>query len=109
MKKNTIQVRFFAAKDELRISLERTGAGYFDFYLLHALGKNNVEKYDKYGLWDYVRSLKEEGIVKHWGFSFHDTADFLDELLTEHPEAQIIAGGSDDRDSFLDRFFYYCA
>ena len=79
-----------AAKDELRISLERTGAGYFDFYLLHALGKNNVGKYNEYGLWDYVRQLKEEGIVKHWGFSFHDTADFLDELLTEHPDAEFV-------------------
>ena len=79
-----------AAKDELRISLERTGAGYFDFYLLHALGKNNVDKYNEYGLWDYVRRLKEEGIVKHWGFSFHDTADFLDELLTTHPDAEFV-------------------
>ena len=79
-----------AAKDELRISLERTGAGYFDFYLLHALGRSNIDKYNTYGLWDFVRQLKAEGIVKHWGFSFHDTADFLDELLTEHPDAEFV-------------------
>ena len=79
-----------AAKDELRISLERTGAGYFDFYLLHALGRSNIDKYNTYGLWDFVRQLKAEGIVKHWGFSFHDTADFLDALLTEHPDAEFV-------------------
>ena len=76
------------AKQEFRTSLERTGAGYFDFYLLHALGRGNVEKYDQYGLWDYVKGLKAEGLIRHWGFSFHDTADFLDELLTEHPDAE---------------------
>ena len=78
------------AKQEFRTSLERTGAGYFDFYLLHALGRGNVEKYNQYGLWDYVKGLKAEGLIKHWGFSFHDTADFLDELLTEHPDAEFV-------------------
>ncbi len=78
------------AKNELKVSLERTGAGYFDFYLLHALGKENIDKYNEYGLWDYVKQLKAEGIVKHWGFSFHDTADFLDELLTKHPDAEFV-------------------
>ena len=78
------------AKQEFRTSLERTGTGYFDFYLLHALGRGNVEKYDQYGLWDYVKGLKAEGLIKHWGFSFHDTADFLDELLTEHPDAEFV-------------------
>ena len=71
------------AKDQFRISLERTGAGYFDFYLLHALGKGNVEFYDKYGIWDYVKGLKEEGLIRHWGFSFHDSPEFLDKLLAD--------------------------
>lgn len=78
------------AKDQFRISLERTGAGYFDFYLLHALGKGNVEFYDKYGIWDYVKGLKEEGLIRHWGFSFHDTPEFLDKLLTDHPDAEFV-------------------
>jgi predicted aldo/keto reductase-like oxidoreductase len=53
------------AKDQFRISLERTGAGYFDFYLLHALGRGNVEFYDRYGIWDYVKGLKKEGLIRH--------------------------------------------
>ena len=78
------------AKNEFKISLERTGAGYFDFYLLHALGKGNKPLYDKYGIWDYVKGLKEEGLIRHWGFSFHDSPEFLDELLNEHPDAEFV-------------------
>lgn len=78
------------AKKELEISLERTGAGYFDYYLLHALGKGNISKYDEYGIWDFVKEMKEKGLIKHWGFSFHDTPEFLDELLTKHPDAEFV-------------------
>ncbi len=62
-----------AAKDELRISLERTGAGYFDYYLLHALSHENIKYYDDYGIWDFVKEMKEQGYIRHCGFSFHDT------------------------------------
>ena len=78
------------AKKELEISLERTGAGYFDYYLLHALGKGNIAKYDDYGIWDFVKEMKDKGLIKHWGFSFHDTPEFLDELLNKHPDAEFV-------------------
>ena len=77
-------------KRQFRISLERTGAGYFDFYLLHALQVNNYKKYDEYGLWDYVKGLKEEELIKHYGFSFHATPELLDKLLTEHPDVDFV-------------------
>ena len=79
-----------AAKSEFRQSLERTGAGYFDFYLLHSLESSNVALYDSYGLWDYMKDLKEQGLIRHWGFSFHDGPELLDRLLTEHPDAEFI-------------------
>ena len=79
-----------AAKQEFYTSLERTGAGYFDFYLLHALQTNNYKLYDKYHLWDFVKELKEKGLIKHWGFSFHSTPKILDELLTAHPDAEFV-------------------
>lgn len=71
-------------------SLERTGAGYFDFYLLHNIGSNRTAKFDEYKMWDYLTELKEKGLVKHIGFSFHDTADLLDEVLTAHPEIEFV-------------------
>jgi len=79
-----------SAKKELEISLERTGAGYFDFYLLHALSKNNIGNYDKYGIWDFVKEAKEKGLVKHYGFSFHDQPEVLDEILTNHPDVEFV-------------------
>ena len=78
------------AKAELATSLERTGAGYFDFYLLHALSKDNVENYEKYGIWDFVKEAKEKGLIKHIGFSFHDTPELLDEILTKHPDVEFV-------------------
>ena len=77
-------------KRQFRISLERTGAGYFDFYLLHAIQTNNYKKYDEYGIWDYVKGLKEEGLVKHYGFSFHATPQLLEEILTAHPDVDFV-------------------
>lgn len=78
------------AKAMLTTSLARTGAGYFDFYLLHNLGDNRTKVFDDYGIWDYVLEQKEKGILKHIGFSMHDKADALDEILTKHPEAEFV-------------------
>lgn len=78
------------AKKQFETSLKRTGAGYFDYYLLHSLMENNYKRYDKFNLWDFVKEKKEEGIIKHFGFSFHAGPDLLDKLLTEHPEVDFI-------------------
>ena len=79
-----------SAKKEFATSLERTGAGYFDYYLLHALMENNYTKYEKYHLWDFVREQKEKGLIRNFGFSFHAGPDLLDQLLTEHPEVDFV-------------------
>ena len=79
-----------SCKQEFYTSLERTGAGYFDYYLLHAIQVNNYTKYDEYHIWDFVKGLKEKGLVKHYGFSFHATPELLDELLTKHPEVDFV-------------------
>jgi predicted aldo/keto reductase-like oxidoreductase len=78
------------AKQMFWTSLERTGAGYFDFYLLHNIGGARTDKFNEFGIWDFVRELKEKGLVKHIGFSFHDTADVLEQILTEHPEMEFV-------------------
>jgi len=70
--------------------LARTGAGYFDYYMLHALGKGNLGVCDSLGAWAFLRDLKAKGLVRHIGCSFHDTADVLDEILTKHPELDFV-------------------
>ena len=79
-----------ACKNQFYKSLERTGAGYFDYYLLHSIMDRNYTKYDKFHIWDFVKEQKEKGLVKHFGFSFHGTPKLLDELLTLHPEVDFI-------------------
>lgn len=78
------------AKQQFFTSLERTGAGYIDYYLLHALQAGNYKLYDQYHIWDFVKEQKAKGLIKHWGFSFHATPDILDEILTAHPDAEFV-------------------
>lgn len=78
------------AKQMFETSLERTGAGYFDFYLLHNLGGDRTKAFDEFGIWDYLQEKKQAGLIRHLGFSFHDTADRLDEILTAHPEMEFV-------------------
>ena len=79
-----------AAKNQFYTSLERTGAGYFDYYLLHTLMENNYRRYEKLHLWDFVNEQKAKGLIRHVGFSFHDGPELLDKILTEHPEAEFV-------------------
>ncbi len=79
-----------SAKQQFWTSLERTGAGYFDYYLLHALQRTNVEKYDNYHIWDFIAEQKAKGLVRHYGFSFHSDPNLLEELLQKHPEVDFV-------------------
>ncbi len=79
-----------SVKQQLFTSLERTGAGYFDYYLLHALQANNYHLYEKYHLWEFMEEQKAKGLIRHWGFSFHATPEILEELLNAHPEAEFV-------------------
>ena len=78
------------AKKEFYTTLERTQAGYIDYYLVHAIQRGNYQKYEDYGIWEYVADLKEQGLVKHYGFSFHADPELLEELLEKHPEVDFV-------------------
>ena len=64
--------------------LEKTSHDYFDFYLLHSLGKDNFEKCEKYGVYDFLLKMREEGKVKNIGFSFHGNLDDLHNIVAAH-------------------------
>ena len=78
------------AKAMFETSLARTGAGYFDYYLLHNLGDSRTASFDDFHIWDFLKEKKEAGLIKHLGFSMHDRADKLDEILTAHPEMDFV-------------------
>lgn len=71
-------------------SLAQTGAGYFDFYLLHNLGEGRSHYFDDFDMWNWVQEKKAAGLVRHIGFSFHSTPEELDAILTAHPEMEFV-------------------
>lgn len=75
---------------QFNLSLKRTGAGYFDFYLLHNLGESRTKFFDDFDMWSFVQEKKAEGLIKHVGFSFHSTPEELEEILTKHPEMEFV-------------------
>ena len=75
---------------QFETSLKQTGAGYFDFYLLHNLGEQRTHFFDDFDLWSFVKEKKEEGLIRHIGFSFHSTPEELEEILKAHPEAEFV-------------------
>lgn len=84
--------------------LEKTGAGYFDNYLMHMLCEKDYERMVEIGAFDEFRKLKEEGKIRHICCSFHDTADVLDRILDEQPcieSVQILLNYADIADPDL--------
>ncbi|MCR5762978.1 MAG: aldo/keto reductase [Treponema sp.] len=71
--------------------LERTGAGYFDFYLLHSIEDGaNYDTYEKYDCFSWGLKKKEQGLIKHFGFSFHGSPELLEQVLDRHPEVEFV-------------------
>lgn len=70
--------------------LERMGAGFFDFYLLHSVEKKWYPVYEEYGCFEKAMEWKEQGLIRHFGISYHDDAELLERVLTEHPEIEFV-------------------
>jgi predicted aldo/keto reductase-like oxidoreductase len=82
-----------SADDQERIfneSLERCGVEYFDIYLLHDLSAENFKTACEFNSFDFIRRKKAEGKVKHTGFSFHDTPELLNKILTDYPDFEFV-------------------
>lgn len=70
--------------------LRRCGVSYFDVYLLHNLGRDRYVNTERFGGFPFIQKLKEQGLVRNIGFSFHDDAETLDRILTDHPEVDVV-------------------
>lgn len=71
-------------------SMTRLGVDYIDYYWLHALSKEIYEHVQNVDAFGYISELKAAGKVKHIGFSFHDSPELLEKILTEHPEVEYV-------------------
>ena len=74
----------------LDTSLQRAGLEYYDFYLLHAMSAERAQKADELQAWDFMKQVKAQGKAKHIGFSFHDSAEALEDILKNHPEMEFV-------------------
>jgi predicted aldo/keto reductase-like oxidoreductase len=82
----TMQLKI--AEDMPRIfaeQLDKCGVAYFDYYLLHNLNVENYKTALKLDAFSFIQEKKAEGTAKSIGFSFHDQAPLLDEILTKYP------------------------
>lgn len=77
-------------EEYFQTQLERCGVDYFDYYLVHDMAGERRETAEKTHVFDFLAKKKAAGLVKNIGFSFHDTADMLDRILTEHPEVDFV-------------------
>lgn len=70
--------------------LKKTGVDYFDVYLLHNLGRDRYINTERFGGFPFIEKMKKEGYARYIGFSFHDDADTLDRILSDHPEVDVV-------------------
>lgn len=85
---------FFKKQEDIRPffegQLKACGVEYFDFYLMHAQNAENFEFFKQCRAYETALELKEEGKFKHFGISFHDTAEVLEQILTEYPQIEVV-------------------
>ena len=86
--------KYFNCREDIEPFLDAQlldcGVDYFDFYLMHSQCAEYYEHYKKCGAYEEAFRLKEIGKIRHVGLSFHDTADVLDQILTENPDIEVV-------------------
>ncbi|MCI9026232.1 MAG: oxidoreductase [Dorea sp.] len=63
--------------------LEKCRVSYFDFYLFHNVCEMNINEYldEKYGIFEYLMKQKEDGRIRHLGFSAHGSVEVMRRFL----------------------------
>lgn len=85
---------YFNKQEDIRpffeSQLDACGVEYFDFYLMHAQSKDIFAHFKKCHAYETALELKEEGKICHFGISFHDKAEVLEEILKEYPQIEVV-------------------
>ncbi len=89
-----LTLAFFKKQEDIRpvfeSQLEACGVDYFDFYLMHAQGAENFAYFKKCRAYETALELQAEGKFRHFGISFHDTPEVLEQILTEYPQIEVV-------------------
>ncbi|WP_440951991.1 aldo/keto reductase [Methanococcoides sp. FTZ1] len=71
--------------------LKQCGVDYFDYYLIHNVNELLYEEpVTKFHMFEHELEWKKQGKIKNLGLSFHDSAEVLDRILSEHPEVDFV-------------------
>ncbi len=91
---NKLTEPYFSCEEDIEpffmSQLKACGVEYFDYYLMHAQNRKNVQHFDRCKAYEKAVELKNRGLIKHIGISFHDSADVLDDILTRHPMVEVV-------------------
>ncbi len=91
---NKLSTNYFEKQEDIRPlfaeQLNACGVDYFDFYLMHAQGTGIYEKFKRCRAYETALELQAEGKIRHFGISFHDNAEKLEEILTEYPQIEVV-------------------
>ena len=91
---NKLSPNFFEKQKDIRPlfqqQLDACGVDYFDFYLMHAQSAARMPHYRQARAYETALELKAEGKIRHMGISFHDSAEVLDQILTEYPQIEVV-------------------
>lgn len=91
---NKLSVNFFEKQEDIRPffekQLEACGVEYFDVYLMHSQISEIYKKFKRCNAYEEALALKKEGKLRHFGISFHDTPQLLEEILISYPEIEVV-------------------
>ena len=89
-----LSTHHFERTEEIRPLFEKQlaccGVDYFDYYLMHAQDERIFAKYKRLHAYETALALREEGKIRHFGISFHDKAEVLEQILTEYPQIEVV-------------------
>lgn len=89
-----LPIKFMHKKEEVEAifneQLQKMGVDWLDFYLIHSINSVAYEHCKQWGVFEFLQQKQKEGKFKEFGVSLHDTPEFLDQILTEHPEINFV-------------------
>lgn len=70
--------------------LKDSGVDYFDFYLMHSQDAAIYEKFRRCNAYETALEMQKEGKFRHFGISFHDKAEVLEQILKDYPQIEVV-------------------